>query len=171
MFKVQSETQIRLSNCFGWYEIWWSVLKNTSWLFLWRLFKITEFYRNIESFGRYLYELSIMFSDMLKSLSSWNLYNLYTDVKLNKISTSHLSLINRIVSPIIKLTLYLLKSQNVNIWRKFGHRSGPTRRRIWSSSKLFETLMVFLKEFFEKVGFEKNQHTTKTCKIIQHANK
>ena len=26
---------------------------------------------------------------------------------------------------------------------------------------LFDTLMVFLKEFFEKVDFEKNQQTTK----------
>ena len=27
--------------------------------------------------------------------------------------------------------------------------------------KLFDTLMVFLKEFFKKVDFEKNLHTTK----------
>ena len=27
--------------------------------------------------------------------------------------------------------------------------------------KLFDTLMVFLKEFFKKVDFEKNQQTTK----------
>ena len=30
-----------------------------------------------------------------------------------------------------------------------------------SKSKLFDNPMVFLKEFFEKVAFEKNQHTTK----------
>ena len=29
--------------------------------------------------------------------------------------------------------------------------------------------MVFLKEFFEKVDFEKNQQTTKSRKITQHA--
>ena len=28
-------------------------------------------------------------------------------------------------------------------------------------SKLFDILMVFLKEFFQKVNFEKNQQTTK----------
>ena len=32
--------------------------------------------------------------------------------------------------------------------------------RAWSGSKLFDTLIVFLKEFFEKVNFEKNQQTT-----------
>ena len=30
-----------------------------------------------------------------------------------------------------------------------------------TGSKLFDTQMVFLKEFFEKVDFEKNQRTTK----------
>ena len=30
-----------------------------------------------------------------------------------------------------------------------------------SGSKLFDTLMAFLKEFYEKVYFEKNQQTTK----------
>ena len=31
----------------------------------------------------------------------------------------------------------------------------------WSGSKLFDTLMVFLKEFFEKIDFEKIRKTTK----------
>ena len=33
-------------------------------------------------------------------------------------------------------------------------KSGPTIRRTWSGSKLFDTLMVFLKEFFENVDFD-----------------
>ena len=33
-------------------------------------------------------------------------------------------------------------------------------------SNLFDTQMVFLKEFFEKVDFEKNQQTTKNMKIF-----
>ena len=33
--------------------------------------------------------------------------------------------------------------------------------RAWSGSELFDILMVFLKEFFQKVNFEKNQQTTK----------
>ena len=38
----------------------------------------------------------------------------------------------------------------------------------WSKSKLSDTLMVFLKEFFETVDFEKNQQTTKKAgKITQ----
>ena len=45
--------------------------------------------------------------------------------------------------------------------KQFGPRSGPTKRRAWSGSKLFDTLIVFLKEFFEIVNFEKNQQTTK----------
>ena len=36
-----------------------------------------------------------------------------------------------------------------------GRRSGPTKRRAWSESKLFDTLRVFVKEFFEKHNFEK----------------
>ena len=36
--------------------------------------------------------------------------------------------------------------------KQFGARSG---------SKLFDTLMVLMKDFFEKVEFEKNQQTTK----------
>ena len=36
-----------------------------------------------------------------------------------------------------------------------------TKRRAWSWSNLFNTQMVFLKEFFEKVDFEKIQQTTK----------
>ena len=35
---------------------------------------------------------------------------------------------------------------------------------------MFDDLMVFLKEFSEKVNVEKNQQTTeKACKITQHA--
>ena len=40
-------------------------------------------------------------------------------------------------------------------------------RRAWCSSKLFDTLMVFLKEFFLKKDFENNLQTTKTCKNKQ----
>ena len=42
----------------------------------------------------------------------------------------------------------------------FGPRSGQTKGWAWSGSNLFDTQMVFLKEFFEKVDFEKNQQTT-----------
>ena len=48
-----------------------------------------------------------------------------------------------------------------NLCKQFGPRSGATKCRAWSGSKLFDTLMVFLKEFFEKVAFEKSQQTTK----------
>ena len=49
-----------------------------------------------------------------------------------------------------------------NLCRLFGPRSGPTKCRAKSGSKLFDTLSVFLKEFFEKVDFEKNWPTTKS---------
>ena len=32
----------------------------------------------------------------------------------------------------------------------------PTKCRAWSVSNLFDTVVVFLKEFFEKVYFQKN---------------
>ena len=40
----------------------------------------------------------------------------------------------------------------------------------WSGSKLFDTLMVFLKDVFEKVNFnKKSTEDKKACKITQHA--
>ena len=57
--------------------------------------------------------------------------------------------------------IYLLVSSANNLCKRIGHRSGLTIHRVWSGSNLFDTHMVFLKNFFEKVGFEKNQQTTK----------
>ena len=48
------------------------------------------------------------------------------------------------------LTHCLLTSAD-NHFKQFGPRSGPTE----SGSKLFDTQMVFLKDFFEKVDLEK----------------
>ena len=62
------------------------------------------------------------------------------------------------------LTLYLLASSADNFCKQFGPRSGPTKCRALSGSKLFDTLMVFLKEFFKKVDFEKYQQTKKKMK-------
>ena len=59
------------------------------------------------------------------------------------------------------LTLYLPLSSANNLCKQIGPRSGPTKCRAWSGSNLFDTQMVFLKEFLEKVNFEKNQQTTK----------
>ena len=59
------------------------------------------------------------------------------------------------------LTLNLLVPSADNFCKQFGPRSGPTNGRAWSGFKLFDTLMVFLKEFFEKADFERNQQTTK----------
>ena len=47
-----------------------------------------------------------------------------------------------------------------NFCKQFGPRSSMTRCWAWSGSKLFDTLMVFLKEFFEKVHSENSQQTT-----------
>ena len=44
--------------------------------------------------------------------------------------------------------------------KQFGPRSGPTKWWDSSGSKLFATLMVFLKEYFENFDFEKYQQTT-----------
>ena len=57
-----------------------------------------------------------------------------------------------------------------NFGKQFGPRSGPTNRRAWSGSKLFDILMVFLKEFFQKVNFEKKTADDKKAwKITQNA--
>ena len=39
-------------------------------------------------------------------------------------------------------------------YKQFGPRSGPTKCRSWSGFKPFETLMVFLKQYFKKDDFE-----------------
>ena len=44
-----------------------------------------------------------------------------------------------------------------NIWKQFGPRSGPTKRRAWSGSKLFYTQMVFPNKSIDKVGFERKK--------------
>ena len=64
------------------------------------------------------------------------------------------SLILQSVSPVIvnKLTLYVPVSFADNICKQFGPWSGPTKRRAWSGSKLFDTLEVFMKEYFENVN-------------------
>ena len=53
--------------------------------------------------------------------------------------------------------------------KQFGPRSGPTECWSWSGSKLFDTLIVFLKDFFEKVNFEKKSASTKAWNITQYA--
>ena len=55
----------------------------------------------------------------------------------------------------LRLTLYLLVSSANNFCKQFGSRSGPTKRRTWSGSKLCDTLLVFLQEFFEKLTLKK----------------
>ena len=54
----------------------------------------------------------------------------------------------------------LLVSSAGNLCKQFGPRSGQTKCWALSGFKLFDTLMVFLDFFFEKVNFE-NQQTTK----------
>ena len=61
----------------------------------------------------------------------------------------------------ISLALYLLVSSADNLCKQIRPRSGPTKCLAWSGSILFDTQMVFLKELFEKVDFEKNQQTAK----------
>ena len=59
------------------------------------------------------------------------------------------------------LILCLLVSSADNFYTQIGPRSCPTKRRTLSGSRLFDTLMVSQKYFFEKVNFEKSQQTTK----------
>ena len=47
------------------------------------------------------------------------------------------------------LTIRLLVLPGNNFCKQFGSRSGPTKSRAWSGSKLFDTLMVLF--FFKKM--------------------
>ena len=67
------------------------------------------------------------------------------------------------------LTLYLLVSTTDNLCKQFGPRPGLTKCWAWSVSLLFNTLMVFLKENFQKKLILKNttatvQTTKKACR-------
>ena len=69
----------------------------------------------------------------------------------------------------VALTLRLLVSHADNFCKQFGPRSGMTKCHAQSGTKLFDTQMVFLKEFsqidFEKKKFSKPQKS----KITQEA--
>ena len=70
----------------------------------------------------------------------------------------------------LHVNLHLLVLSADNLCKQFEPRSGPTKCRARSGSKLFDTLIVFLKEFFEKNHFEKKSVDDKsTSKITQHA--
>ena len=52
-----------------------------------------------------------------------------------------------------------------NLCKQFGPRSGSTEHRSLPGSKQFDTLIVFLKEYFEKSNFKKSlQAPTKASK-------
>ena len=53
------------------------------------------------------------------------------------------------------LTLYLLVSSADNLCKQYRSRWAPAFCQASSGSKLFASVMVILKEFFEKVSFEK----------------
>ena len=55
----------------------------------------------------------------------------------------------------IVLALYLRVPSADNLCKQFGLRSRLIIHQARSGSTLFDTLMVFLKEFFNKVDFEK----------------
>ena len=71
------------------------------------------------------------------------------------------------VCTIWNLTLCLQGSFGDNLCKQFGPKSGPTKCLAWYGSKLFGTLMVFLKNFLKKVDFEKSVDNKKSCTITQ----
>ena len=70
---------------------------------------------------------------------------------------TQISLIIQLVCSVFfePLTVCLPVSSAYYLGKQFGPRSGPANRRACSGSKLFDILMVFLKEFFQKVNNEK----------------
>ena len=70
------------------------------------------------------------------------------------------------LSLIIKKFWSLLILSADNLSKQFGSGSGPTKWRA-SGPKLFGTLIVFLKEFFENVSFEKSADVKKAYKDIK----
>ena len=58
-----------------------------------------------------------------------------------------------------------------NFCKQFGSRSGPTKCLAWFASILFDTQMVFQKEFFEKFDFEKKSADDKKARKISQGAK
>ena len=54
------------------------------------------------------------------------------------------------------LSLCLLVPSADSLCKQFGPRSGLTKRQVCSGYKLFDSLRVFLKEFFERFILEKS---------------
>ena len=54
----------------------------------------------------------------------------------------------------------------VDLCNQFAPWSGPTERQAWSGSKMFDKLMLFLKEYFEKSNADDKKNTLQN----QHAN-
>ena len=57
-----------------------------------------------------------------------------------------------------------------NLSKQFGSRSGPTKCRARSGYKLFDTLMVFLKEFSKKLILKRSAANKKACRILMEVN-
>ena len=51
----------------------------------------------------------------------------------------------------VTYTVTFILTSAYNLYKLCASRSGPTERRAWSGSKLFDTLVVLLKYFLEKV--------------------
>ena len=66
--------------------------------------------------------------------------------------------------PLLVSIFCLLVSSADNLCKQIGPRSGLTKRRAWSESNLFDTQMVFLKDFLEKERFWKTADDKKACK-------
>ena len=62
----------------------------------------------------------------------------------------------------------MLVSSADNLCKQFWLRIRPDKHQAWSGSKLSKTLIVFLKEFFEMINFEKKyqQMTKKHAKYL-----
>ena len=57
-------------------------------------------------------------------------------------------------------------SSAVNHDKQFGPEPGPTKGQAWIGSKLIDTLMVFLKEFFsKKLILVKSADNKKACTV------
>ena len=100
------------------------------------------------------------------NLSCVNLHTLYSEKQLSChifwCKLTHILTVKTAQLPRLwAFTLCFLVSSAANLSKQLGPRSGPTKCRAWSGSNMFDTQMVFLKEFFKNKCFWKNPQTTK----------
>ena len=77
---------------------------------------------------------------------------------------AHANMTEKLLTGTLRIKPNKFLSSADNLCKQFVPRTGPTKCWALSGSKLFDTLIVFLKEFFGKLILKKSRRLRKVCK-------